>query len=108
MLGYYNINLLNHETNSETGHFLSTLFANTLLLVISKPTRYDKQTSTLIDNIITNICNEKNVAGIILEDMSDHLPIFFITGNSKNAKSSTKIKKIKKISINKWSWYWNL
>ena len=94
LFGDYNINLLNHETNSESGNFLSTLFANTLLTVISKPTRYGEQSSTPIYNIITNIFNEKNVAGIILEDISDHLPIFFITGNSENITSSTKIKKI--------------
>ena len=94
LVGDYNINVLDHETNSETGNFLSILFANTLLPVISKPTRYGEQSLTLIDNIITNIYNEKNVAGIILKDISDHLPIFFITGNSENIKSSTKIKKI--------------
>ena len=94
LLGDYNINLLNHETNSKTGNFFSTLFANTLLPVISKQTRHGEPSATLTDNIITNIYSEKNVAGIILEDISDHLPIFFITGSSENIKSSTKKEKI--------------
>ena len=51
--------ILNHEIHSETGIFKNILFANTLLPVKSKPTRYRKQSAKLIDNVITNIYDEK-------------------------------------------------
>ena len=47
--------------------------------MIKRPTRYGEYSASLIDNIFTNHINESQISGIILEDMSDHLPIFCIT-----------------------------
>ena len=60
LLGDYNINLLNHEIHTETDDFLNLLSANTLLPLITKPTRYGDQSATLIDNIITNMYDGVN------------------------------------------------
>ena len=89
----YKINLLNHETNSETVNFLSNLFANTLLTVVSKPTRHGEQSSTLIENIITNIKNPK-ISWYFPGWYTRPIANLFFTGNSQNARSSTKIQKI--------------
>ena len=45
---------------------------------ITKPTRITSKTATLIDNIFTNSYS-KQTAGLILTDISDHLPIFIST-----------------------------
>ena len=46
----------------------------------TKPTRITKSTATLIDNIFTNNANKTgHQTGILLNDISDHLPIFTIT-----------------------------
>ena len=48
--------------------------------LITKPTRITKSTATLIDNIFTNNANKTgHQSGILLNDISDHLPIFTIT-----------------------------
>ena len=48
--------------------------------LITKPTRITKSTATLIDNIYTNNTHKTgHQSGILLNDISDHLPIFTIT-----------------------------
>ena len=100
LLGDYNINLLNNEIHTETDDFLNLLSANTLLPLITRPTRYGNQSDTLIDNIITNMYDGgNNFSGIILDDLSDHLPIFLIIGNIEARNVSGHLHK--KNSANK-------
>jgi hypothetical protein len=79
LAGDYNINLLNHSINAATENFLNILYAQSLLPMIKRPTRYNKDTATLIDNILTNVRPDHNqFSGIIIHDISDHLPVFFV------------------------------
>ena len=92
LVGDYNSNLLNHEIHTETGHFLNVLSSNSIIPLITKPTRYGEHSATLIDNILTNKSfrsDSKYHSGIILEDISDHLPVFFITGEVVFEKTTT-------------------
>ena len=57
------------------------LFSYSILPEIKAPTRYGDSSMTLIDNIFTNKSCDNYVSGVILNDISDHLPIFYITGN---------------------------
>ena len=89
LAGDYNINLLNHELYSETGIFLNILFANAMVPTITRPTRYGEHCATLIDNILTNIVissDSKRLSGIILEGISDPLPVFFLTAEVEITK----------------------
>ena len=81
LLGDYNINLLHSSTDQETGNFLNALFTNSVLPTITQPTRYGAQSATLIDNVITNKYLEQHLSGILLNDFSDHFPIFVVTGD---------------------------
>ena len=45
-------------------------------LLIDKPTRITKHSTTLIDQIYTNDVKSSIVSDIIIDDFSDHLPIF--------------------------------
>ena len=92
-LGDYNINLLNHEVHSETADFLNLLYANTLLLLISKLARYGDHSATLIDNIITIMYSQNSLYDIILDDIGDHLPNYLVLGNVQNQRSATHFKK---------------
>lgn len=56
--------------------------------LITKPTHFCKSLNSLLDNIYTNskFCPYDN--GIIINDISDHLPIFTIYKNINNFKQN--------------------
>jgi hypothetical protein len=76
--GDYNINLLNTNVHTDTNTFVDNIFSHLFIPAISRPTRYSSNNSTLIDNIIVNSLSKNCISGILLSDISDHLPIFHI------------------------------
>ncbi len=59
---------------------------------ITRPTRITSHCATLIDNIFTNDINNNTVSGLLINDISDHLPVFTVyDGNYKN--DNTKKRK---------------
>ena len=74
LVGDFNINLSNYENHTASKNFADLLFSFGLYPLINKPTRISFDTATLIDNIFTNI-TAKNINGILINDISDHLPI---------------------------------
>ena len=75
ILGDFNVNLLQYESNTLSQEFTDTLLTESFLPLITKPTRVTEQSSTLIDNIFTNV-QPLPQSGIILSDLTDHFPIF--------------------------------
>ena len=60
-MGDFNINLLNYDHHMETHDYVDTMFSNSLIPQITKPTRITPTTATLIDNIYSNdILSEYN------------------------------------------------
>ena len=51
------------------------LYGYNLLPIITKPTRLTDYTKTLIDHIYTNAYSDEISSGILLFDISDHLPV---------------------------------
>ena len=79
LMGYYNIDLLS-PTNQHTSSRLLEILSSFLLYPhINKYTRITPTSSTLIDNIFSNIMNRDFINGILYNDLSNHLPIFTIT-----------------------------
>ena len=52
------------------------MYTNLLFPLITLPTRITSFTATIIDNIFTNDLENYSFSGLILSDISDHLPIF--------------------------------
>ena len=52
--------------------------------LINKPTRITAYSSTLIDNIFTNELDLKHRSGVVIADISDHLPIIINSLSIKN------------------------
>ena len=77
--GDYNIYFLKSKKHIGTEHFVNILFPNSFVPLITKPTRYSTYSSTLIDNILTNKPQNNLVSGILISDISDHLPVFYIS-----------------------------
>ena len=71
----HNLDLLKQASHRKTQDFIETTLDNSLLPTITKPTRINKSSATLIDNIIIS---QKLQAGysssILLSNLSDHLP----------------------------------
>ena len=55
LMGDFNINLLNHDTQSPTADFIDVLNSFSLYPSITKPTRITSKTATLIDNILPTL-----------------------------------------------------
>ena len=89
IMGDFNINLLNEDVHVPTNEFIDMMTSYSLYPSITKPTRISTRSATLIDNIFTNSHN-KQKAGILLTDISDHLPTFVTTNLSAYHESTDK------------------
>ncbi|MBY0580085.1 MAG: hypothetical protein K2P53_00155, partial [Rickettsiales bacterium] len=100
IVGDINLDLMRQASNN-VKHFIDTLLQHNFIPTINKPTRITKNSSTLLDNIITNNFYKNPVCtGIIKTELSDHFATFLITKNiTTNYKPSKTI--IYKRQINK-------
>ena len=71
------------------------MFEHHYFPLITRPTRFSANGSTLIDNIFTNCVDDNFSTGCIISDISDHLPVYAMLTNLKE----THIRKTKYISI---------
>ena len=116
LMGDFNVNLMIYQTNILTGELLDSMHSHLLSPLINRPTRITSHTATLIDNIITNNIDADSVNGLLLTDISDHLPIFSIWFETDNSdfnhdksvyfyrdKSESRVNKFKD-KIAKYDW----
>ena len=73
-----NINLLKHTLHSDKETYLDTLHENSFLPLITLPTRKGHNSATILDHICTNIADDSFDSGIIVSEISDHFPVFYI------------------------------
>ena len=78
LCGDYNIDLIKENSHKQTKQFIDTMFSVGLFPLITKPSRITNHSATLIDNIFTNETKHENVSGLIINDITDHLPIFTV------------------------------
>jgi len=57
------------------------MYSNSLYPTLTRPTRITTHSATLIDNIFTNVIDRPVSSGLIITDISDHLPVFAIIQN---------------------------
>ena len=80
----HNINLLNSKTHKPTQKFMETMDGLLLYPTITRPTRITRNSATLIDNIyVSNLLHRSFESSIIIDDMSDHLPILTMLKQTK-------------------------
>ena len=79
IMGDYNIDLFHLDKHSPTQEFVDSLYSHTFYPLINRPTRITAHSATLIDNILTNNLSFQLSSGIILNDLSGHLPVFVYT-----------------------------
>lgn len=88
--GDFNIDLMKHLSHAQSGNFLSIMLASSFLPVISIPTRVNDQNASLIDNIFTNKRHNDFKGGVILSNLSDHMPCIRL---SVRAAAKTQLTK---------------
>ena len=80
----HNMDFLKSSKHTNTQAFLDYNIDMNMLPTITRPTRITDTSATLIDNIfISSGLQEDYGSGIIISDMSDHLPIFVRLNNVK-------------------------
>ena len=78
----------------ETNDFIDQLYSYGLQPLITRPTRITRDTKTRIDNIFTTDLNSHKQSGIIINDISGHLPMYVVTRYiHKETLNKTCIKK---------------
>ena len=85
--------------HTNTQKFLDYNLEMTLLPVITKPTRITDTSATLIDNILisSRLQHDYN-SGLIISDMSDHLPTVIKLPNVKQDLKQQQILTYRKIN----------
>ena len=76
LLGDFNLDLLETPNSTAIQEFQSTALSHCLHPKITLPTRITSTSATIIDNVFSNILDRDSIAKIIIDDISDHLPIY--------------------------------
>ena len=89
IVGDYNIDLLKVKHKPIIRDYLDSLMTQGFFPKITLPTRFSDLNCTLIDNVICRLSNTSitNTAGIIVTQISDHLPYFVCINNLKVKKT---------------------
>ena len=74
LMGDFNINLLNVDTDHNVSDFYDLLYSNSFAPYFSQPTRLAKNSKALIDNFFLNSTEFNTFPGILTSQISDHIP----------------------------------
>lgn len=89
IMGDYNLDLLSYATSNKVEQFVDLMASSYFFPLISKPTRIQSTSATLIDNIFCNAPHQSHVSGIIYSAISDHLPIFTVNDSQQLGSQNT-------------------
>ena len=97
--GDFNIDLLKINSHNYYNAFYENITAQGFFPKITRPTRLSTESSSLIDNILTNNLGKRHISGIITTPISDHLMNFCILeGINPNHTSNNNYVEIEKIN----------
>ncbi|KAJ8019474.1 hypothetical protein HOLleu_41089 [Holothuria leucospilota] len=78
LMGDFDCNLLNLNSDSNVKDFLNLMISHSFYPLHSLPTHITLSSTSLVDNIFTNDPRDFH-SGILIMDISDHLPVFSIS-----------------------------
>ena len=93
--GDFNIGLIKDLNNIDTDKLLNLAYSYSQCPLITAPTRITKNSATAIDNIFTNMLSDNIKSSILIDDITDHLPVFCILSklNIKQNSASISVKR---------------
>lgn len=77
LCGDYNIDLCKEANDKAASDLFELLLGKGFYPLIIKPSRITDKSETLIDHIFINSLESNIISGLIINDISDHLPVFF-------------------------------
>lgn len=86
MCGDFNIDLLSSPRNTSTRDFLDVVYSRGLYPLITKPSKITTSCATLIDHIFINAIENIIDSGLLVNDISDHLPVFLTYDSQMHRK----------------------
>jgi hypothetical protein len=94
--GDFNIDLLKLKENNSVNNYFEHLLSFSYIPKISVPTRLTQKHGTLIDNFLIKIseCFSQTTAGVLLKNISDHLPYFICLDYLNYRSENTKYIKV--------------
>ena len=78
VMGDFNLNLLNYDSNKVVDDFVNDMFSNSLYPLVNKPTNFFQNSSTLIDQAWSNMLHENANCSILNISVSTHKPLLII------------------------------
>ena len=78
ILGDFNSNLLNYKSSTPITNYGNFLLSKQFVPYIVHPSRISAHSSTLIDNIFSNITDNETISGNNLTQITDHFPQFLV------------------------------
>ena len=78
LMGDFNIALIKSANSDHVNRFLHQMYSSNFYPGLNRPTRFTANSATLIDNIFINNIHLDSNRGILISDLSDHLPVFQI------------------------------
>ena len=81
---------MKYENHKGTRDFLNALFSIEIFPLIDRPSRITEYSATLIDINFSNNFNEKISNGLLINDISDHLPVFSVTKETQHSVRTTR------------------
>ena len=111
----FNIDILNYSNSNCTRSFVDFMFAYGMFPVIQNPSRVTDTCATLIDNFYVNVLEYKISSGLLVNDTSDHLPIFAVLDKLKVCRKKQNSRKyirtttdsninLLRVALNKEDW----
>lgn len=72
------MDLLNPNKHKHTDDFINATYSLGLYPKITRPSQITAHSDTLIYNILTNVLEDSILSGPLVNDISDHLPVFVV------------------------------
>ena len=82
LLGDYNIDLAKQNDDFKVNDYLNEVYSTGGYSLITKPTRFTSTSATNLDHIYTNAIQNLCRSGLLILDISDHLPTFCLIKNN--------------------------
>ena len=98
VLGDYNIDLAKQNNDFKVNDYLNEVYSSGGYSLITKPTRFTSTSATNLDHIYSNAIRNLCRSGVLILDISDHLPTFcLIKNNCQKIRASDCVRMIRDV-----------